>query len=373
MAAPPHPTSSHPTPPRRARRLALVLGLAAALLTLAPAAQAHSAGHQRTAYSQTNLVSDLPGLATLTDPNLVNAWGMVAGPTTPMWVANNGTDTSTLYNGAVNGSPPAVVPLVVNVPGAPTGIVFNTEPGFTVSAGGVSAPARFIFATESGTILGWAPNVPLNGNAQVTATVPDAIYKGLATATTDSGTFLYAANFHDNRIDVFNSSFSLVHLSGSFHDRHLPRGFAPFNIQALDGKLYVSYAKQDDERSDEIAGRRLGFVDVFDTSGHLLRRLVTRGQLDAPWGLAIAPDGFGQFSGDLLVGNFGDGRINAYDLRGHFRGTLRDERRRPIEIDGLWALRFGNGVAGSPTTLLFSAGIQDEEHGLFGSIEAITG
>jgi uncharacterized protein (TIGR03118 family) len=359
--------------PRQAVRLALVLGLTAALLTLAPVAQAHPAGHDRTTYHQTNLVSDVPGLATLTDPNLVNAWGIVAGPATPMWVANNGTDTSTLYNGAVNGSPPAIVPLVVNVPGAPTGIVFNDQAGFTVSAGGVSAPARFIFATESGTILGWAPNVPLGGNAQLTATVPGAIYKGLAIATTGSGTFLYAANFHDNRIDVFDSSFGLVHLEGGFRDRHLPRGFAPFNIQALDGKLYVTYAKQDAERSDEVAGRGLGFVDVFDSSGHLLRRLISRGQLDAPWGLVIAPDGFGQFSGDLLVGNFGDGRINAYDRHGDFRGTLRDEHRRAIEIDGLWALRFGNGVIGSPTTLLFSAGIDDEEHGLFGSIEAVTG
>jgi uncharacterized protein (TIGR03118 family) len=368
MAAP-----SHPTQVRRVARLALVLGLAAALLSLAPAAQAHSARHQRTAYRQTNLVSDVPGRATLTDANLVNAWGLAAGPTTPMWVADNGTDKSTLYNGAVNGSPPAIVPLVVNVPGAPTGLVFNGQAGFNVSAGGVTAPARFIFATESGTILGWAPNVPLNGNAQLTATVPDAIYKGLAIATSDSGTFLYAANFHDNQIDVFDSTFSLVHLKGSFRDRHLPRGYAPFNVQELGGKLYVAYAKQDADRADEVAGRGRGFVDVFDLSGHLLRRLISRGQLNAPWGLVIAPDGFGQFSGDLLVGNFGDGRINAYDLRGHFRGSLRDEHRRPIEIDGLWALRFGNGVIGTPTTLLFSAGPDDETHGLFGSIEAVSG
>jgi uncharacterized protein (TIGR03118 family) len=372
MAAPPHPTPQHPATPRRVARLALVLGLTTALLTLAPAAHADP-DEQRTAYHQTNLVSDVEGLATLRDTNLVNAWGMAAGPTTPMWVADNGTDKSTLYNGAVNGSPPAIVPLVVNVPGAPTGIVFNTQPGFTVSAGGVSAPARFIFDTEDGTILGWAPNVPLNGNAQLTATVPDAIYKGLATATNDAGTFLYAANFHDNRIDVFDSTFSLVHLSGDFRDRHLPDGFAPFNVQQLGGNLYVSYAKQDAERSDEVAGHGLGFVDVFDTSGNLLRRLISHGHLNAPWGMVIAPEGFGQFSGDLLVGNFGDGRINAYDRDGDFEGSLRDEGGRPIEIDGLWALRFGNGVAGSPTTLMFSAGIDDEAHGLFGSIEAVTG
>ena len=369
MAAPQHSISRHLIPPWRVTRLALVLGLMAALLALAPAAQADPAHHERTAYQQTNLVSDVPGLATLTDPNLVNAWGLSAGPATPIWVADNGTDKSTLYNGAVNGSPPAIVPLVVNVAGAPTGTVFNGGTGFNVSAGGVTTPARFIFDTESGTLLGWAG--PLDGTAQVTATVPGAIYKGLAIATNDKGTFLYAANFHDSRIDVFDSTFTLTHLSGDFRDRFLPRGFAPFNVQELGGKLYVSYAKQDAERSDEVAGRGLGFVDVFDTKGHLLRRLISRGRLNAPWGLVIAPEGFGQFSGDLLVGNFGDGRINAYDRHGHFRGSLRDENGQPIVIDGLWALRFGNGVAGSPTTLLFSAGIDDEAHGLFGSIEAV--
>ncbi len=358
-----------PRQPRRIARVALVLGLACALLTLVSAARAQPAA----AYHQTNLVSDVPGLAILTDSNLVNAWGMAAGPATPVWVAGNGTDVSTLYSGAVNGSPPAIVPLVVSVPGAPTGMVFNGQPGFTVSADGVTAPARFIWATESGTILAWAPNVPLNNVAQLKATVPDAIYKGLAIATNSSGTFLYAANFHDNRIDVFDSNFSPAGLSGDFSDPRLPDGYAPFNIQALGGNLYVAYAKQDSERSDEVAGAGFGFVDVFDTNGHLLRRLISRGLLNAPWGLVIAPGGFGRFSGDLLVGNFGDGRIHAYDLGGHFRGTLRDESGEPIVIDGLWALRFGNGVAGSPTTLLFSAGIEDEEHGLFGAIEAVGG
>lgn len=365
--APPHGL----TPARRARRLALVLGLTAALLTMASAARANQARDQRTAYRQTNLVSDVPGLATLTDAHLVNAWGLAAGPATPIWVSNNGTDTSTLYGGAVNGSPPAIVPLVVNVPGAPTGMVFNGQGGFNVSAGAITTSALFIWATESGTILGWAP--PLDGNAQLAVTVPGAVYKGLAIATSASGTFLYAANFHDNRIDVFDSTFSLTHLDGDFSDRHLPAGFAPFNIQELGGKLYVAYAKQDQERTDEVAGRGLGFVDVFDLNGHLLDRLVNRGRLNAPWGLVIAPAGFGQFSGDLLVGNFGDGHINAYDLRGNFRGAVRDESGRPIEIDGLWALRFGNGVIGTPTTMLFSAGPDDEQHGLFGTIEAVTG
>jgi uncharacterized protein (TIGR03118 family) len=361
------------TPPRRSVRLALALGVTAALLAVASAAGAQQSGqHQRTAYQQTNLVSDIPGLAAITDPNVVNPWGLVAGPTTPIWSNDNGTGLSTLYSGAVNGSTPAIVPVVVRVPGgADTGIVFNAAPGFTVSAGGVTAPARFIFVTEAGTLSGWAPNVPLNGDAQLKATVEGAVYKGLANLTTESGTFLYAANFSAGRIDVFDSNWNMVSSEGGFRDRHLPRGYAPFNIQALDGKLYVAFAKRDQAGTDEVAGQGRGFVDVFDSSGRLLDRLIRRGELNAPWGLVIAPDGFGEFSGDLLVGNFGDGRIHAYDPRnGDFRGELRDQHGRGIVIDGLWALRFGNGVFGDPTDLVFSAGIDDEAHGLLGIIEA---
>jgi uncharacterized protein (TIGR03118 family) len=370
QARPADPRGS--TRPHRLTRLALVLGVTAALLAVGPSAVAHPSHQQRSAYHQTNLVSDLPGMAAITDPNLVNPWGLVAGPTTPIWSNDNGTGLSTLYNGGVNGSAPAIVPLVVRVAsGAGTGIVFNATDGFTVSAGGVTAPARFIFATEAGTISGWAPNVPLNGDSQLKATVDGAVYKGLANLTTASGTLLYAANFSAGRIDVFDSSWSAVDTNGGFRDRHLPRGYAPFNIQALGDKLYVTYAKQDQERTDEVAGPGRGFVDVFDSSGRLLDRLIRRGELNAPWGLVIAPDGFGQFSGDLLVGNFGDGRIHAYDARsGDFRGELRDERGRGIVIDGLWALRFGNGVFGDPTDLVFSAGIDDEAHGLLGIIEA---
>jgi uncharacterized protein (TIGR03118 family) len=170
---------------------------------------------------------------------------------------------------------------------------------------------------------------------------------------------------------VFDSSFNLVHLSGSFSDDEIPAGFAPFNVQTLGGQLYVAYAKQDADREDEVVGQGLGFVDVYDLNGNLVRHLIERGQLDAPWGLALAPAGFGRFGGALLVGNFGDGRINAYDPdTGEFLGRLRTEDNKPIEIDGLWALRFGNGVTGNPTTLLFTAGIDDEAHGLFGAIEA---
>jgi uncharacterized protein (TIGR03118 family) len=371
VAGPP----SHAVARRLGRlRTVLTLGLVAGLVALVPAAPAAGA-QPGNAYHQTNLVSDLPGLAQLTDPDLVNPWGLAAGPTTPAWVANNGTDKATIYPGFVNGSPIVKAPLVVSIPGgAPTGQVFNGTPGFVVHSGTSSGPARFIFDSEAGLVTGWNPGVPPpppSTQAQVGASVPDAIYKGLAIATTPAGTFLYAADFHNARIDVFDQGFNLVHLSGSFTDPQVPRGFAPFNVQELGGLLYVAYAKQDADAEDEVAGQSLGFVDVYSTSGQLLRHLIQRGQLDAPWGLALAPAGFGRFSGALLVGNFGDGRINAYDPQtGAFLGRLHHENGRPIEIEGLWALRFGNGVTGNPTTLLFTAGIDDEAHGLFGAIEA---
>ena len=336
-------------------------------------ASAHA--HPGNAFRQTNLVSDLPVMAQLTDPDLVNPWGLAAGPTTPVWVANNGTGKATIYPGFVNGSPIQKAGLVVSIPGgAPTGQVFNGTPGFVVHSGAASGPAPFLFDSEAGLVTGWNPGVPPpppSTQAQIGASTTDAIYMGLAIASTGSGTFLYAADFHHGQIDVFDSSFNLVHLSGSFSDPKIPSGYAPFNIQELGGLLYVAYAKQDADREDEVAGPSLGFVDVYSTSGHLLRHLIQRGQLNAPWGLVLAPEGFGRFGGALLVGNFGDGRINAYKPRnGKFLGRLRDEDGSPIEIEGLWALRFGNGVTGNPTTLLFTAGIEDEEHGLFGAIEA---
>src|SRR6266704_2429753 len=355
-------------------RNVLVLGLVTALLALAPAVQA-TASQPGNAYHQTNLVSDLPGMAQLTDPDLVNPWGMAAGPATPAWVADNGTGKATLSRGFVNGSPIQKVPLVVSIPGgAPTGQVFNPTPGFVVRSGDASGPSLILFDSEAGLFTCWNPGVPPpppSTQAQVGASVPDAIYKGLAIATTTAGTFLYGANFHQGRIDVFDQSFNLVHLSGSFADPEIPPGFAPFNVQELGGLLYVAYAKQDADRKDEFDGPSLGFVDVFSTTGHLIRHLIERGQLNAPWGLVRAPAGCGRFSGALLVGNFGNGRINAYNPdTGEFLGRLRHEDGSPIQIDGLWALRFGNGVIGTPTTLLFTAGIDDEAHGLFGAIQA---
>jgi uncharacterized protein (TIGR03118 family) len=344
-------------------RLGIVLAALSALaLALAGPADAHDGGKGATVYKKRNLVSDIEGVARITDHNLVNPWGLAFGPATPAWVSDNGTDVSTLYSGGVHKSIPATLPLVVGIPGgAPTGMVFNATGGFKVGG----APAPFIFDSEAGTITAWNTGA----EAQIVATTPEAIYKGLAIASKGNATFLYAANFHAGTIDVFNDSFAAVTVPGAFADPNLPAGYAPFNVQEIAGRLVVAYAKQDADAEDEEAGPGLGYVDVFDARGHLLRRLISQGQLDAPWGLAIAPKRFGPFSGDLLVGNFGDGQINAYDPRsGRFEGKLRNRDGNVIEINGLWALRFGNGVIGTPQTLLFTAGIADEDHGLFGEI-----
>jgi uncharacterized protein (TIGR03118 family) len=344
-------------------RLGIILAALTALaLALAGPADAHDGGKGANVYKKRNLVSDLDGVARITDANLVNPWGLAFGPATPAWVADNGTDVSTLYSGGVRKSIPVTLPLVVGIPGgAPTGIVFNGTGGFKLNG----APARFIFDSEAGTITAWN-----SGTAAATvATTPGAIYKGLAIASKGGATMLYAANFHAGTIDVFNDSFAPVTVPGGFVDPNLPAGFAPFNVQEIAGRLVVAYAQQDADAEDEVAGPGLGYVDVFNANGHLLRRLISQGQLNAPWGLAIAPKHFGPFSGDLLVGNFGDGAINAYDPRtGGFRGTLRNKDGNPIKVNGLWALRFGNGVIGTPQALLFTAGIGDEAHGLFGEI-----
>jgi uncharacterized protein (TIGR03118 family) len=346
-------------------RLGIVLAALSALaLAIAGPADAHGGGTAANVYKKRNLVSDIDGVARITDPNLVNPWGLAFGPATPAWVSDNGTDVSTLYSGGVRKSIPVTLPLVVGIPGgAPTGVVFNGTPGFKVNG----SAAHFIFDSEAGTITAWNAGT----QAVTEATTPGAIYKGLAIASKASTTMLYAANFHTGKIDVFDDSFAPVTVPGGFVDPNLPAGFAPFNIQEIAGRLVVAYAQQDADAEDEVAGAGLGYVDVFDTSGHLLRRLVSQGALNAPWGLAIAPRHFGPFSGDLLVGNFGDGAINAYDPRtGAFRGTLENKDGNQIKVNGLWALRFGNGVIGTPQTLLFTAGIGDEAHGLFGEIVA---
>jgi uncharacterized protein (TIGR03118 family) len=340
--------------------LVLALVLCSALVAASPLAAA-----ERNSYTVTPLVSDQPGVAARTDPNLVNAWGLTASGTSPWWVSDNGTDLSTLYRG--DGTPQA---LVVHVAGGPTGTVFNPTAGFVLPTGG---KALFLFDSEDGIVRAW------NGAQGTTAIVVadrsnvGAIYKGLAIADTAAGPRLYAADFHNARIDVFNASFGLV--PGGFVDSSLPAGYAPFNVQTIGDRVFVAYAKQDEAAEDEVAGQGTGFVDAYDLAGNLLGRVAQHGQLNAPWGLALAPEGFGRFGGDLLVGNFGDGQINAYEElpNGHFahRGELRGSDNKPLTIDGLWALRFGNGGNAGPTgTLFFTAGPDEETHGLFGSITA---
>ncbi len=351
---------------RRPVWLAVLAAGALGLGTLPLAAAAEEPAPS--AYVQTNLVSDLPGVAQLTDPDLVNAWGMSFSPTSPVWVSDNGADVATLYRGATSAMPISKVGLTVAIPdGAPTGQVFNPSADFVVTTASGGGPARFIFASENGAIDAWNPSASLT-MAQSMVSEPGAVFKGLAISTS-SGNFLYAANFHDGRIDVFDGSFHLTALAGSFSDPGLPPGYAPFDVANLNGQLFVTYARQDADAHDDVAGQGHGFVDVFDLQGNLVRRLIQHGRLNSPWGLAIAPAGFGQFSGDLLVGNFGDGRINAYDpASAEFAGVLGSRPGKPIVIDGLWALLFGNGTAGTTTTLLFSAGPNHEADGLFGSI-----
>jgi len=355
------------------RKLVFVSAAVAALLA--------ASGRQPAAaqmFEQHNLVSDGAVPADATDTNWVNSWGLVAGPSTPWWVANNGTGTSTLYN-AQSGTK---LPLVVTVPGAPTGIVFNgSSTSFVISDGTNSGPARFLFASEDGTLSGWNSNVPpppTSTAAFVAVTTPDAVYKGLAIASTAAGDRLYATNFHAGTVDVFDSSFNPVHMPGAFTDPRLPAGYAPFGIANLGGTIYVTYALQDADKEDDVAGPGHGFVDAYNTEGVLLHRVASRGELNSPWGLAMAPAGLGKFSGNLLVGNFGNGRIHAFVAKRHHEGAfhhhgpLRGTDGRPLTIEGLWALAFGNGsFAGPTTTLFFTAGPSDENHGLFGELIAV--
>jgi uncharacterized protein (TIGR03118 family) len=333
------------------------------------------------------------------DPNLVNPWGISESPGSPFWVSDNNAGVASLYNTA--GVPQS---LVVQIPspgdpagatGAPTGTVFNTTlltstPGFFITNGDgtKSAPAIFLFATEDGTIVGWNPGIDPKGIDPTTAgkhgiiAVPNsdaadgAVYKGLTIATDAKGrTLLYASNFRSGKIDVFGTNFKPVTdlPADAFVDPHIPKGYAPFNVQELGGKIYVTYAKQNATRHDDVAGQGHGFVDVYNLDGTGLKRLVTRGRLDSPWGLAIAPASFGNLAGALLVGNFGNGRINAYNAQnGHFMGSLKDPDGEPIVIDGLWALKVGNGAdGGDANKIYFTAGLFGETHGLFGSLTPV--
>jgi uncharacterized protein (TIGR03118 family) len=321
------------------------------------------------AYTVNPLVSDGGTTASSTDAALVNGWGLSAGPTTPWWASDNGTSLSTLYSGTG-----AKVPLTVSVPGSPTGTVFNgSDTDFVVSQNGSSGAARFLFSTESGAVLGWTPSV--NGAVAIVGadrSTVGAVYKGLAVLNDR----LYATDFHNGRVDVFDASFKLVTPAGRFTDAKVAKGFAPFGIQALNGDIFVTYAKQDAVRHDDVPVPGQAYVDEFTPDGQLVARVVNSGKknapLNAPWGLAVAPASFNVFAGDLLVGNFGNGRISAYAQRGNtwvYKGQLRLGDGTPIAIDGLWAIAFGNGSAAGPTdTLYFLAGPSGEQHGLFGSI-----
>ena len=393
------------------RHLALAALIGAALLTTTTAGFA--AGYVETDLVVNQQVNGVPTLtdkngivhvAKFFDPNLVNPWGVGESATSPFWVSDNGNGTSSLYN--TPGQPQA---LVVDIPapgdplgasGAPTGLVFNlalAENAFRIagvnsSGTAVTAPAVFLFAAEGGTILGWNPGVnPPNtppasqgthaiiavDNSANPNTASGAVYKGLAIARDSSSgnVFLYTTNFRAGTVEVYDTSFHPVTLSpGAFTDPHLPRGYAPFNIVPITlnntTELVVTYAVQNAEKHDDVAGQSHGIVDTFDLAGHMLARFAQHGQLDSPWGVALAPAGFGQFGGDLLIGNFGNGHINAFDpMTGEFLDKVRDAHGKAIAIDGLWTIMFGNGGNGGLRgTLYFTAGPNDESDGLFGSL-----
>ena len=327
-------------------------------------------------YQQTNLVSDVPGMATFTDASLVNPWGLSRSATSPWWASDNGTGLSTLYNGTgvkqglVVTIPPAAG---MDGPSTPTGTVFSGTSDFQV---GTNQPARFLFVTEEGTLSGWNPAAnPTTAITKVDWSAQGAIYKGLAIGQIGTANYLYAANFHSGKVDVFDKNFAPVNLgANAFRDPHLPCGYAPFNVQAIGDKIYVAYAKQDADKMDEVQGRGRGFVNAYTTSGVLSMRLKWGPWFNAPWGVALAPADFGKFSNMLLVGQFGSGKIVVFDpATGKFRGVLRGSNHHSIKIDGLWALSFGNGASAGPAnSLYFTAGIGDEAHGLFGTLTVLT-
>jgi uncharacterized protein (TIGR03118 family) len=348
-------------------------------------------------YVTTNLTADLTGVAPKTDPVLRNAWGVTFSPAaSPFWIADNASGCSTLYDGT--GAKVALqvpIPLPDNsvpstacqaaspqtnpplpTPAAPTGVVWNPTTAVATAflVPGTSTPASFIFDTEDGTVSAWANGVMPNNQAVIAFdnSKSGAVYKSLVFGTNAKGVFLFAANFNAGTVDVFGpanaSSNGQYVLVTSFTDPKIPAGYAPFGIQNIDGSLFVTYAKQDAAKHDDAAGPGRGFVDVFDTDGNLLRRFASRGPLNSPWGVARASYAFGRFSGDIVIGNFGNGQINAFDSEGNFLGALRDANGKPLAIDGLWTLTLGGGRNSNSDALYFTAGPNDETNGLFGTI-----
>lgn len=359
--------------------------LAAALCTLAAGA-ARADGHDDFTFVETALVSNLAGQAQHQDPNLVNAWGVAFAPGGDFWINANGAGLSLLYDGtgvASTGLPAVTIPGPGGATSAPTGIIWNPAGAFDLP--GTKSAAVFVFDSEDGLITAWNPGVNLT-NAVVAVdnskTGPGgAVYKGLAFGVTATGPHLYASNFRAGTVDVYDAAFAAnlldgqvpnasaaTNITGKFADPRIPSGYAPFGIQNIDGDLYVSYAKQDAQKHDDAAGPHRGFVDVFSTDGVLLRRFAAAGPLNSPWGIAQAPAGFGRLGGAILIGNFGDGRINAYAPQGFFIGQLQGSNGRALTIDGLWALSFGGGAVSTPDTLYFTAGPNGESNGLFGTL-----
>ncbi|HEY0388840.1 MAG TPA: TIGR03118 family protein [Gaiellales bacterium] len=351
-------------------RLAAVVGLAVVAATALGSAGTAAAGTTHHGFRQINLVSDIPGKAHITDSNLVNPWGLAFGPTTPLWVSDNGTDMASLYAGGTPSTPISELTSFAVPHGAPTGQVFNGSNGFKLRvAGGMRAPARFIVDSEAGVVSAWTPGDLAFRQKLV---VPGAVFKGLAIGFFHHHPAVYATDFAGGSVDVVDSHFHMLSTPGAFRDPMVPMSYHPFGIQAIGNRIVVSYAKTQAGSEDEQHGAGLGFVAVFTQNGRLVKHLISHGALNAPWGLVRAPMGFGRFGGDLLVGNFGNGRINAYDMQtGMWQGVLRRPNGRVLAIDGLWGLLVGNGVTGTPHDLLFSAGIDDESHGLLGEIRHV--
>jgi uncharacterized protein (TIGR03118 family) len=356
--------------PIATRRLALPVALALAC-ALSPAL----AAKKKLAYAVTNLVSNGAVSTPYIDPNMVNTWGVSFNPTGLVWVTNNRTGTSTLYDGL--GVPNA---LVVNVPaangggtGTPTGIVFSGTSDFVVGNGTTTGPSRFIFASEDGLVSGWAPNVDVL-NARPAVTIPGANYKGLAIAQSATGMRLYAADFHNGRVDMFDGAFQRIAAAGAFVDKKLPKDLYPFGIQAIGAEIYVTYAKHGGGLSG-LGGGVDSVIDVYDAQGKYLRRAIKDGSAKQPWGIALAPADFGKYGGKLLVGDFHDGTIAAYDpANGKRLGMLNDAKGDALRIPGLWGFQFGNGVENQPTNVLFfAAGPNGQGGGVYGSIAAVKG
>jgi uncharacterized protein (TIGR03118 family) len=343
------------------------------------------------AYQQTNLVSDIQGLAQNPpsgdpDPQLLNPWGLVASTTSPWWISDNNAGVSTLYNGqGVKQSLVVNIPSPVSgTPGTPTGVVFTGTSGFTFTENNTTVTATFTFVTEDGTIVAWGPGANPSDlrndafivvdNSQNPSAQDGAVYKGatIAQMAPNGPFFLYVANIRSGRIEVYDSSFKPASPTAdrggfAFVDPFIPPGFAAFNVQAINGNLYVTYAKQDASRHDDFDFPGFGFVDVFSPTGRLLQRLQPGPWLNAPWGVVLTPANFGFYSNHVLVGNAGSGQIAVYDLNGRFVDLLRDSNGHAIQNDRLWGLAFGNGQGSGPADwLYFTAGIADEAHGLFG-------